>query len=187
MERGISALTLFAFSSENWARPAEEVDTLMRLFVTALEKELDELDRHEIRLRFIGERDRLPQRARELMAEAESRTAGNGRLDLTVAVSYGGRWDILHAARQAAEVLGGGGPEDEFARHFESGLSTAGLPPVDLLIRTGGEQRISNFLLWQIAYAELWFTDTLWPDFDAACLEHALTWFSGRDRRFGRI
>ncbi|MGC9457294.1 MAG: polyprenyl diphosphate synthase [Halothiobacillaceae bacterium] len=187
MERGIPALTLFAFSSENWGRPVEEVDTLMRLFVTALEKELDELDRHDIRLRFIGERDRLPERAQELMAQAEARTASNERLALTVAVSYGGRWDILQAARRAAASAGTDGDLGEFAQAFESSLSTAGLPPVDLFIRTGGERRISNFLLWQIAYAELWFADTLWPDFDGECLDEALQWFSGRERRFGRV
>lgn len=187
IELEVPALTLFAFSSENWSRPAEEVDALMSLFITALRKELDELDQHGIRLRFIGDRQRLPADARELMAGAEARTATNERLVLSVAVSYGGRWDILQAAREAARITGAEGDERAFERAFESALSTDGLPPLDLFIRTGGEQRVSNFLLWQLAYAELWFTPTLWPDFDKACFAEAVAWFGGRERRFGKV
>jgi len=187
VELEIPALTLFAFSSENWSRPAEEVDALMSLFINALRKELDELDRHGIRLRFIGDRRPLPADARQLMEAAEARTATNDRLMLSVAVSYGGRWDILQAARQAAESPEALADEATFERAFESALSTDGLPPLDLFIRTGGEQRVSNFLLWQLAYAELWFTPTLWPDFDKDCFAEAVAWFAGRQRRFGGV
>ncbi|WP_269321138.1 MULTISPECIES: polyprenyl diphosphate synthase [Guyparkeria] len=191
MRRGVPLLTLFAFSSENWKRPADEVDALMKLFINALEKELDELDENGVRLAFIGERARLDATVRELMASAERRTAGNDRLQLQIAVSYGGQWDILQAARRLAErhadfPLSLDDPET-LQSAFESGLATAGQPPVDLFIRTGGERRLSNFLLWQAAYAELYFTDVLWPLFDETEFDRALTWFAARDRRFGRI
>ncbi|MFI9653761.1 polyprenyl diphosphate synthase [Guyparkeria sp. GHLCS8-2] len=191
MRHGVPILTLFAFSSENWKRPADEVDALMKLFINALEKELDELDENGVRLTFIGERSRLDASVQALMDAAEARTAGNDRLHLQIAVSYGGQWDILQAARKLAErhaqsPLALDDPEI-LNSAFESGLATAGQPPVDLFIRTGGERRLSNFLLWQAAYAELYFTDVLWPLFDETEFDRALTWFAGRERRFGRV
>ncbi len=191
MRRGVPLLTLFAFSSENWKRPVDEVDALMKLFINALEKELDELDENGVRLTFIGERSRLDASVRRLMEAAEARTAGNDRLQLQIAVSYGGQWDILQAARQLAErharsPLALDDPETLHSA-FETGLATAGQPPVDLFIRTGGERRLSNFLLWQAAYAELYFIDVLWPLFDESEFDRALTWFAGRERRFGRV
>jgi len=187
----IPVLTLFAFSSENWSRPSDEIDALMKLFVNALEKELDELDENGVRLGFIGDRERLDPEILRLMTAAEERTAGNDRLYLQIALSYGGRWDILQAARRLAErhaesPLPLGEPETLEAA-FERGLSTAGQPPVDLFIRTGGEQRLSNFLLWQSAYAELYFSDVLWPQFDESRFGEAVAWFAGRNRRFGRV
>ena len=187
----IPVLTLFAFSSENWARPAEEVDALMTLFMHALEREIDELDEHGVRLSFIGDRLRLPERVQDLMRSAEARTGGNDRLKLVIAISYGGRWDILQAATQMARAAVAGTLDldqpEAVAQQFESALTTAGLPPVDLFIRTGGEQRISNFLLWQSAYAEIYFTERLWPTFDEAAFADALRWFSTRNRRFGLV
>lgn len=187
LERGIGALTLFAFSSENWGRPEEEVGALMKLFVNALEREVEELDRRGIRLRFIGERDRFSVDLQRRMADAEARTAQHGRLQLAIAASYGGRQDIALAARSIAEDVAAGrlqpGQVDEAL--FGSRVALADLPPPDLFIRTGGDRRISNFLLWQLAYTELWFTDTLWPDLDAAVLQQALDDFAGRERRFG--
>ncbi|HHO70044.1 MAG TPA: di-trans,poly-cis-decaprenylcistransferase [Halothiobacillus sp.] len=187
IEQGVEALTLFAFSSENWARPADEVNTLMTLFTTTLRQELDELHKHDIRLRFIGDRRPLPAEARELMEAAELRTAGNQRLQLCIAISYGGRWDILQAARRVNEICSQDCDDATYESAFEAALSTHGLPPLDLFIRTGGERRVSNFLLWQLAYAELWFTDTLWPDFSKDSFAEAVAWFASRDRRFGRI
>ncbi|HEU0225226.1 MAG TPA: polyprenyl diphosphate synthase [Steroidobacteraceae bacterium] len=187
--RGVRALTLFAFSSENWRRPAEEVGVLMQLFLESLDREVAELDANGVRLRFIGERSRLAPPLVERMAAAEARTAGRDRLDLVVAVAYGGRWDLAQAARRLATDAATGrinsAAIDEDA--LASRLSTAGRPEPDLFIRTGGERRISNFLLWDLAYTELWFTDTLWPDFDEAGFEAALEAFAGRQRRFGRI
>ena len=183
--RGVEYLTLFAFSSENWRRPADEVTTLMRLFMTALEREVGKLKENGVRLRSAGDRSTFEPALQERIAEAERLTSDNTRLNLTVCASYGGRWDIVDAVRQA--VAAAPGPEaaiDEsaIARH----LSLSFGPDPDLLIRTGGEQRISNFMLWQLAYAELYFTDTLWPDFDAVELDAALAWFASRERRFGR-
>ena len=191
MRRGVPLLTLFAFSSENWKRPIEEVDALMKLFINALEKELDELDENGVRLSFIGERGRLDPGVRGLMEAAENRTAGNERLHLQIAVSYGGQWDILEAARRlakrhAANPLPLDDP-DTLRTAFVDGLSTGDQPPVDLFIRTGGEHRLSNFLLWQMAYAELYFTDVLWPLFDEGEFDRALAWFAERERRFGKI
>jgi undecaprenyl diphosphate synthase len=187
LERGIGALTLFAFSSENWGRPEDEVGALMKLFLGALEREVDELHRRGVRIRFIGERAQFPQQIRERMAAAEAQTERDGRLALNIAASYGGRQDIARAARLLAEDVAAGRlrPEqiDEHALHARTALSD--LPPPDLFIRTGGDQRISNFLLWQLAYTELWFTDTLWPDLDAATLQRALDDFAGRERRYG--
>ncbi len=188
VRHGVLSLTLFAFSSENWQRPADEVGVLMQLFLESLDREVADLDANGVRLRFIGDRSRLGPALNERMAAAELRTAGRERLDLVVAVAYGGRWDIAQAARRlAAETVAGKldpAAIDESAVALR--LSTAGRPPPDLFIRTGGERRISNFLLWDFAYTELWFTDTLWPDFDGAAYDAALADFAGRQRRFGR-
>ena len=187
LARGVEALTLFAFSSENWGRPEEEVGGLMKLFLAALEREVDELHRRGVRLRFIGERDRFQPDILARMRDAEARTAGNTALHLTIAASYGGRQDIAHAARALAVEVAEGRlrPEqiDEaaVARH----TALADLPPPDLFIRTGGDHRISNFLLWQLSYTELWFTETLWPEFDDAEFARALEAFDARERRFG--
>ena len=185
--RGVEALTLFAFSSENWGRPAEEVDRLMELFVEAMDREVEELHRNGIRLRFIGDLATLKPHLLGKIRASEQRTAANERMALYVALSYGGRWDILQAARKlAARALAGETAveaidEAAFATELELGAA----PDPDLFIRTGGEQRISNFLLWNLAYTELYFCDTLWPDFDDAELERAVRHFAGRQRRFG--
>ncbi len=188
MREGVQALTLFAFSSENWQRPQDEVGALMDLFVRALDKEVDELHGHGVRLRFIGELSAFDEPLRKRMQASMTRTAGNDKLHVNVAVNYGGRWDIVQAARHAAEAVMRGelqiGQIDE--TRFDQWTSLAGLPPLDLFIRTGGEYRISNFLLWQAAYAELYFTDTLWPDFDQACLRRAIEDYARRERRYGR-
>jgi undecaprenyl diphosphate synthase len=188
-QRGVEALTLFAFSSENWRRPAEEVGSLMGLFVEALDREIDELHRQSVRLRFIGERRTLSVRLQAHIAAAEARTAANTGLKLQVAMSYGGRWDIVQAAQRLARECAGGAlrPEEISEEALAARLALAGLPEADLLIRTGGEQRISNFLLWDLAYAELYFSTRLWPDFALSDLEEALAYFAGRERRFGRI
>ena len=184
----IGALTLFAFSSENWRRPSDEVGSLMSLFIEALDREVAELHEKGVRLRFIGDRKSLSVRLQSRIAAAEERTAGNRGLALQVAVSYGGRWDIVQAAQSLARECSSGSmlPEEITEARFAEALSLAGLPDVDLHIRTGGEQRISNFLLWQLAYAELWFTERLWPDFTAADLDDALSFFASRERRFGQ-
>jgi undecaprenyl diphosphate synthase len=187
LDKGIDALTLFAFSSENWGRPEEEVGALMKLFMTALEREVAELDRRGVRVTFIGDRTRFAGAIRQRMDEAEAATAGNHRLTLNIAASYGGRQDIVAAARSlAADVAAGRlapGAIDEAL--FGSRVALAGQPPPDLFIRTGGDFRISNFLLWQLAYTELWFTETLWPALDAATLQRALDDYASRQRRFG--
>ena len=186
-ERGIECLTLFAFSSENWSRPEEEVSSLMNLFIEALRREVDELHRNNVRLKFIGALDELSQRLQDKIAKAEKRTAGNTGLRLTVAIAYGGRWDIIKASKAVAREVAAGSLQidkiDDAA--FASHLQLAGLPDPDLLIRTGGEQRISNFLLWNIAYAELWFTDVLWPDFTQDVFDASLAFYAGKQRRFG--
>jgi len=184
---GVEALTLFAFSSENWSRPAEEVASLMGLFFEAVDREIAELHRQRVRVRFIGNRQRLSVRLQAQIAAAEERTAANTGLKLQVAVSYGGRWDIVQAARGLAAQCASGAlrPADIDEDRFAAALELGGLPDADLLIRTGGERRISNFLLWNIAYAELYFSDRLWPDFDKAELSAALDFFAGRERRFG--
>jgi undecaprenyl diphosphate synthase len=183
----IAALTLFAFSSENWRRPVEEVASLMGLFVEALDREIAELHAKNVRVRFIGDRQTLSVRLQTRIAAAEARTANNEGLKLQIAMSYGGRWDIVQAAQKLARESASGAlrPQDIDEQRFADKLQLAGLPDAELLIRTGGEQRISNFLLWNLAYAELFFTDRLWPDFAAADLEAALTFFRGRQRRFG--
>jgi undecaprenyl diphosphate synthase len=187
-QRGIGALTLFAFSSENWGRPAEEVGSLMGLFLEALDRELAELHAKGVRVRFIGARQTLSVRLQGRILAAEERTAGNPGLKLQVAVSYGGRWDIVQAAQKLAMKCSSGAmrPEEITEEQVRQALSLAGVPEVDLLIRTGGEQRISNFLLWDLAYAELHFSARLWPDFAVADLEEALAFFGSRERRFGR-
>jgi undecaprenyl diphosphate synthase len=185
--RGVEALTLFAFSSENWKRPDEEVGALMQLFLKALEREVDELHQNGVRLAFVGDLDAFSPALAARMRESMQRTATNASLHLNIAVNYGGRWDIAQAARGLAIAAARGELDpatiDEalFARH----ACLADQPPVDLFIRTGGEQRISNFLLWQVAYAELYFTDALWPDVDASELDRALEEFARRERRYG--
>jgi undecaprenyl diphosphate synthase len=187
LSRGIEALTLFAFSSENWNRPQEEVGALMKLFLRMLNLEVDELHRRGVRLAFIGDRSGFPEAIREKMAEAETRTAGNRTLVLTIAAGYGGRWDITQACRHlAAEAAAGRlDPQAIDEAMLDRHLGLAGLPVPDLFLRTGGDLRISNFLLWQLAYTELWFTETLWPDLDETVLQMALDDFSERERRFG--
>jgi undecaprenyl diphosphate synthase len=187
-QSGVSALTLFAFSSENWRRPVDEVRGLMSLFVDALEREVAELDAKGIRVRFIGDLDSLNPTLRNATEAAQARTCTNTRLDLVVAVAYGGRWDIVQATRKLAADAAAGrlDPAAIDEAKLASELRTAGYPTVDLLIRTGGEKRVSNFLLWDIAYAELFFSDVLWPDFTAAELRKAFEFYTRRQRRFGR-
>jgi len=187
LDRGIAALTLFAFSSENWGRPEDEVGGLMKLFVHVLDREVAELHRRGVRLRFIGDRSRFSEAILRRMQDTESLTAGNARLSLNIAASYGGRQDIAGAARALAEDVAAGriAASDIDEAAVAARVALADLPPPDLLLRTGGDQRISNFLLWQLAYAELWFTETLWPDLDIATLQRALDDFAGRERRFG--
>ncbi len=186
--RRISALTLFAFSSENWKRPAEEVSSLMALFVDSLDREIDELHANQVQVRFIGDRVPLAVRLQSRIVAAEQRTAANRGLQLQIAMSYGGRWDIVQACQELARQCSSGAlqPRDIDEERFAAALQLAGVPDADLLIRTGGEQRISNFLLWNAAYAELYFTDVLWPDFSVAEFEAALAFFAGRERRFGQ-
>ena len=184
---GIEVLTLFTFSSENWQRPADEVGRLMELFTEALDREAAELDRQGVRVRFIGDRRLLSIRLQTRLNETEDLTRTNTKLNLVIAVGYGGRWDIAQAARTLARRCASGALAadaiDEAA--LQSELSLGDLPDPDLFIRTGGERRISNFLLWNLAYTELYFCDTLWPDFDRAQLDRALEFFAGRQRRFG--
>jgi undecaprenyl diphosphate synthase len=184
---GVGALTLFAFSSENWRRPETEVSTLMAILMDALDREVEELHANQVRLRVIGNRQRLAVRLQQRIAEAEALTANNTGLKLQVAVSYGGRWDLLEAARRLAEQAARGAlrPSEIDEEHFARELQLTDLPDPDLFIRTGGDHRISNFLLWNIAYAELFFTETLWPDFGVAELAEAIEDFSQRERRFG--
>ncbi|MGB5719525.1 MAG: polyprenyl diphosphate synthase, partial [Woeseiaceae bacterium] len=184
---GVDVLTLFAFSSENWSRPDEEVSSLMSLFVEALRREVAELHRNNVQLRFIGARQELNQSLVRKIEAAEEKTRANTGLLLNVAVAYGGRWDILNATKQlAAEVAKGELAIDDIDEaKLSAKLQIADCAEPDLLIRTGGEQRISNFLLWNLAYAELWFTDVLWPDFDEQAFSEALQYFAGKQRRFG--
>jgi undecaprenyl diphosphate synthase len=188
-QRGVEALTLFAFSSENWTRPADEVGSLMSLFVDALDREIAELHERGVRVRFVGARRTLAMRLQRRISAAEERTATNRGLKLQVAMSYGGRWDLLQACQTLARqcVSGALRPEDLDEQHLAGALALSGLPDADLLIRTGGEQRISNFLLWEAAYAELYFTPRLWPEFSVDDLEDALRFFAGRERRFGQL
>jgi undecaprenyl diphosphate synthase len=186
--RGIAALTLFAFSSENWQRPTVEVTGLMQLFLDAMDREVADLHKNKVRLRFIGDRHALSVKLQARMAASEELTAANAGLNLQVAVSYGGRWDIVQAARRvAAEVASGAlRAEDVDEQRLARELALATVPDPDLFIRTGGDHRISNFLLWNLAYTELHFCDTLWPDFDVPHLENALRAFASRERRFGQ-
>ena len=184
-ELGVEYLTLFAFSSENWRRPAEEVSFLMQLFMLALEQEITKLHKNNIRLKIIGDRSRFDVKLVEMIARAESLTQNNTGLTLTIAANYGGRWDLVQAAhRMLSEHPDCGQTFKE--EDLEPYLSTSYAPEPDLFIRTGGEQRISNFMLWQLAYAELYFTDTLWPDFNTLALKRAIKSFQQRERRFGR-
>lgn len=180
-ERGVQVLTVFAFSSENWSRPADEVSGLMDLLATALTREVPELKRAGIRLYFVGERSGLSERVRAGLAAAEAETADNKGMVLNVCFNYGGRWDIVQAA---ARVAAAGQPVTE--ESLGRAMALAHVPDPDLLIRTGGEQRISNFLLWQCAYSELFFSDRLWPEFDEVALDEALAAFGQRERRFGK-
>ena len=184
-EAGVQYLSLFAFSTENWKRPEDEVSSLMNLFMAYLQKEVDAMNANGVRLRVAGDRSRFTPQLQKLIAAAEADTAANRTITLTVCANYGGRWDMLQAVKawqaahpgQSLDAL----DEPSLAQH----LSTAYAPEVDLLIRTGGEYRVSNFMLWQAAYAEIFYTDLLWPDFSAATLREALAWFATRDRRFG--
>jgi len=187
-KRGVSYLTLFAFSSENWRRPAEEVSLLMRLFVTALEKEVAKMHANNIRLKVVGELTRFDAHLQKMIIAAEEKTANNQGLTVTICANYGGRWDIIQAMnrlqkdRIAARLTEQDVTEDQLSSY----LSMAYAPEPDLFIRTGGETRISNFLLWQLAYSEFYFTDTFWPDFDAAALDTSIQSYQNRERRFGR-
>lgn len=186
-EHGVEVLTLFAFSSENWRRPEQEVSLLMELFITALQRETKRLHGNNVRLCVIGERTAFSPRLQAEIAQAEALTADNTGLTLVVAANYGGRWDITQAARQLAVRVAAGemGPSDITPEMLAGALSLANFPEPDLFIRTGGEERISNFLLWHLAYSEFYFTPTLWPDFDQAAFTAALTSFARRQRRFG--
>ncbi|HEY0586528.1 MAG TPA: polyprenyl diphosphate synthase [Pseudoduganella sp.] len=183
-QRGIEYLTVFAFSSENWRRPEEEVSLLMKLFVTALEREVSKMHANNIRLKVVGDLSRFDQKLQDMIANAERKTANNTRMTVTVCANYGGRWDIMQAiGKMVAEHPG---TTDFSEEQLAPYLSMAYAPEPDLFIRTGGEERISNFLLWQLAYTELHFTDTYWPDFNAERLDEAIASYQGRERRFGR-
>jgi undecaprenyl diphosphate synthase len=188
IERGVGYLTLFAFSSENWRRPEDEVSILMDLFVRALEQEVAKLHENGIRFKVAGDLSRFDSRIRELIASGEAATADNTRLTLTIAANYGGRWDIAQAALRYFKAHNGGerGNREFKPEDLEPYLAMAYAPEPDLFIRTGGEQRVSNFLLWQLAYTELYFTPMLWPDFDAVALDAAIDWYRQRERRYGR-
>jgi len=189
VEKKIEALTLFAFSTENWRRPEQEVDYLMNLFITALQREAKKLHKQNIKLRIIGDRDRFDKKLRDQIIKAEQLTANNTGLNLVIAANYGGRWDLQHAMQNIAQEIEQGTlrSQDVTSDLIQSRLTLADLPEPDLFIRTSGEQRISNFLLWQIAYCELYFTNVLWPDFTVAELDKALDFYVNRERRFGYI
>jgi len=188
IRRNIPYVTLFAFSSENWRRPPDEVSLLMKLMLEALAREVSDLHRNRVRLRFIGDRGVLGAEITRTMLQAEALTKGNTGLELCVAFAYGGRWDIAQACRSLAREVAAGTlrPDEIDEAHIAARLALAGIPDPDLLIRTGGELRVSNFLLWNLAYAELYFTDVLFPDFGAAELDAALHFFAQRERRFGK-
>lgn len=184
IDRGVEFLTLFAFSSENWRRPADEVSLLMRLFMTALEREVSKMHANGICLKVIGDLSRFDEKLQSMIAEAERKTANNTRLTVTICANYGGRWDIMQAIGKMVAIHPGATvfSEDQLSPH----LSMSYAPEPDLFIRTGGEQRISNFLLWQLAYTEFYFSETYWPDFDASKLDLAIASYQQRERRFGR-
>lgn len=186
-DAGVECLTLFAFSSENWKRPEEEVSGLMSLFMSALEREAAALFRHNVRMRFIGDRSGFSASLQDKIAQVEAMTATCTGMHLLIAANYGGRWDILQAVRTLADKIVTGELAAATLNEATFGelLATGGLPDPDLFIRTGGEKRISNFLMWQLAYAELYFTDVLWPEFDEQCLRDAFKDFASRQRRFG--
>lgn len=184
VERGVEYLTLFAFSSENWRRPADEVSLLMRLFVMALEREVAKMHANDIRLKVVGDLSRFDARLQEMIANAQRRTANNTRLTVTICANYGGRWDIMQAVNKM--VAANPGKADFTEEQLAPYLSMAYAPEPDLFIRTGGEERVSNFLLWQLAYTEYYFTDTFWPDFDRSALDLAIASYQQRERRFGR-
>jgi len=188
IERDIEFLTLFAFSSENWRRPADEVSILMDLFLHALEQEVAKLHANGIRFKVIGDTSMFDSRIRDLIAAGEAQTAAHRRLTLTIAANYGGRWDVTQAVRKYVAARPEMRDDDALLtpETLDPYLAMAYAPEPDLFIRTGGEQRISNFLLWQLAYTELYFTDMLWPDFDAVALDAAIEWYGQRERRFGR-
>jgi len=185
LDRGVEYLTVFAFSSENWRRPKDEVSFLMQLFVKSLKAEIERIHRNNIRLRVVGDLSRFDQGLVDLIRDGESLTANNAKMNLTICANYGGRWDIMQAV---AKMIAAGGPQDrgygeeDLAPHLALSFS----PEPDLFIRTGGETRISNFMLWQLAYSELYFTDKLWPEFGEAELDAAIASYQGRERRFGR-
>ncbi len=187
VEKKIDVLSLFAFSSENWRRPTEEVDYLMGLFLSALEREANKLHEQNIQLRIVGDRSRFDAKLQEQMLAAETFTKNNTGLKLVIAANYGGQWDIAFAMQQIAEKIHDKtlSPLDITPELIQEKISTGDLPNPDLLIRTSGEQRISNFMLWQLAYAELYFTDVMWPDFDEKEMDNALAFFAERERRFG--
>jgi len=188
INKGVRALTLFAFSSENWRRPTDEVSLIMGLFVHTLKKEVNSLDRNGVRLRFIGDRDAFSEDLRTLIEEAEVQTRDNTKLDLVIAANYGGQWDITRAFKNLAGKIESGElqAEDITSDLIADEMSMSDLSLPDLFIRTGGEQRISNFLLWQLAYTELYFTEVLWPAFDERQLDEAILWYANRQRRFGQ-
>ena len=184
VERGVEFLTLFAFSSENWRRPADEVSVLMRLFMTALEREVTKMHVNSIRLKVVGDLSRFDPKPQRMIANAERRTANNSRLTVNICANYGGRWDVMQAVGKMVAAHPGTTDfsEEQLAPH----LAMAHAPEPDLFIRTGGEQRISNFMLWQLAYTEMYFTETYWPDFTGASLDEAILSYQQRERRFGR-
>jgi undecaprenyl diphosphate synthase len=186
-KQNIEVLSLFAFSSENWRRPKDEVSLLMELFMATLQSEVDKLDKNNIRLKIIGDKSGFPEKLQEKIRLAEAQTQGNAGLTLLIAANYGGRWDITQAMRKIAAGIKKGDIQEQDISEELIGehLVTAGLPEPDLFIRSGGEERISNFLLWQLAYTEFYFTESLWPDFDQNLLETAINSFKSRERRFG--
>lgn len=188
LKNNVSHLTLFAFSSENWRRPEDEVSLLMRLFVQALDREVAQLKKEGVRLRVVGDLAKFDSKLQAMIEQAQQTTAANDRLHLTIAANYGGRWDILQATKlmlkHSPELARE--PESITEETFKSHLCMSWAPEPDLFIRTGGEQRVSNFLIWQLAYAELYFTDCLWPDFSESDLQEAFDWYQARERRFGR-
>jgi undecaprenyl diphosphate synthase len=186
-DMGVPHLTLYAFSTENWQRPIDEVSTIMGLFIQYLEKEMANMRAEGVRLKVLGDISRFPPELQQRIRDAEADTLNQPKITLNVAANYGGRWDIVQAVQVWQQAHPGVDASQLTVDNFDQYLSTAGMPDVDLLIRTGGEFRISNFLLWQAAYAELYFTDTLWPDFDTKELQKAVSWFADRDRRFGKL